>query len=101
MGSLTSCDPSDIMDTIQKLAKERICASIISLAAEIQVCKLITKATRGSFQVAINESHLKELIMDHLVPPAINALTSSPDASSLILMGFPSSATPGSMLCSW
>ena len=47
MGSLTTCDPGDIYDTIDSLANENIRVSVVGLAAEVQICKLMCKKTKG------------------------------------------------------
>lgn len=99
IGSLTSCDPTDIMDTVHTLSKEKITASVISLAAEIQVCKLVAKATNGKFQVILNEQHFQELMLNYIIPPSLNSVTTS--ASNMILMGFPTHLSPTTRLCSW
>lgn len=99
MGSLTSCDPTDIMNTIKSLAKEKIKSSVISLAAEIQVCKTLAKLTNGTFQVVLSEPHFKELMSDQLVPPALESETAQ--NTNMILMGFPGSISSNAALCAW
>lgn len=47
MGSLTTCDPGDIYDTIDSLVSENIRVSVVGLAAEVQICKLMCKKTKG------------------------------------------------------
>jgi transcription initiation factor TFIIH subunit 2 len=46
-GSLTTCDPGDIFDTIAQLKKEHVRVSFVGLAAEIQVCRTLCKETNG------------------------------------------------------
>lgn len=46
-GSLTTCDPSDIHDTIALLQKEMIRVNIVGLAAEVQICRVICQSTKG------------------------------------------------------
>lgn len=48
MGSLTTCDPGDIYDTIDSLVSENIRVSVVGLAAEVQICKLMCKKTKGN-----------------------------------------------------
>jgi hypothetical protein len=60
MGSLTTCDPGNIFDTIkvayvwrgalslQTLAKERVRVSIIGLAAQVRVCQTVCEDTGGT-----------------------------------------------------
>lgn len=47
MGSLTTTDPGNIHDTIAQLVKDNIRASVIALAAEVQVLKFLTLQTKG------------------------------------------------------
>lgn len=84
MGSLTSCDPSDIHKTIDTLVKGNIRCSVIGLSAEIYVCKALTSKTNGIYNIALDETHLKDLIFSHL-----NPLPSSVTESTLMKMGFP------------
>lgn len=46
-GSLTTCDPSDIHETIDLLKKEMVRVSIVGLAAEVQICRLLSDSTKG------------------------------------------------------
>lgn len=47
MGSLTSCDPGDIYETIANYRQDGIRVSVIGLAAEVHVCKALCKETGG------------------------------------------------------
>ncbi|XP_066260937.1 general transcription factor IIH subunit 2 [Euwallacea similis] len=85
MGSLTTCDPTDISSTIEKLKQEGIRCSIIGLAAEVHVCRTLASETKGTYNVILDDSHLKDLLYQQVEPsPAAAALE-----SSLIKMGFP------------
>ena len=68
MGSLTSCDPSDIHKTIDSLAKDNIRCSVIGLSAEVYICKELTTKTNGVYNVAMEETHLKDLLFQYLNP---------------------------------
>lgn len=48
MGSLTTTDPGNIHDTITQLTQDNIRASVIALAAEVQVLKVLTTQTKGT-----------------------------------------------------
>lgn len=85
IASLTTCDPSDIQSTIDSLVTSNVRVSFIGLSAEVQVCKRISKATKGSYSVILDEHHFKELLSDHLQPPPASVSTTS----SLVRMGFP------------
>ncbi|CAO3672205.1 unnamed protein product [Umbelopsis ramanniana] len=85
-GSLTTCDPGDIYDTIAQLKKEHVRVSFVGLAAEIQVCRTLCKETNGSYGVVLNEAHFKDLLFEAIPPPAI---TQTRNTSNLVMMGFP------------
>ncbi|CAG8605585.1 1602_t:CDS:2 [Paraglomus brasilianum] len=46
-GSLTTCDPGNIYDTISQLQKDSIRVSVVGLAAEVQICRYMAKETKG------------------------------------------------------
>ncbi|CAG8789587.1 42522_t:CDS:2 [Gigaspora margarita] len=86
MGSLTSCDPGDINETIDNLVSENIRVSIVGLAAEVQICKLMCKKTKGTYGVVLNEAHFKDLLFEIIPPPPVSIVKSK---SELVVMGFP------------
>ena len=106
-GSLLSSDPSDIHTTIASLVASSITATVIGLAAQVAICTTLVKRTNPSlphsetYNVALNESHYRDLLMRATTPPATSA--SSADAASkpsLLMMGFPSRITdPVATLC--
>ncbi|XP_064459620.1 general transcription factor IIH subunit 2-like [Ornithodoros turicata] len=85
LGSLTTCDPGDIYSTIEMVKKQNVRCSVIGLAAELRVCRALTKSTGGTYGVILDEPHFKDLLFQHVAPPPVigNA------ESSLIRMGFP------------
>ncbi|XP_061364808.1 general transcription factor IIH subunit 2 [Gastrolobium bilobum] len=92
--ALSTCDPGDLMETIQKCKKSKIRCSVIGLAAEMFVCKHLCQETGGTYSVALDESHFKELILEHAPPPPAIAEYAT---SNLIKMGFPQRAAEGSV----
>ena len=88
MGSLTTCDPGDINKTIQSAVETKIRCSVINLAAEVRVYKELSSRTGGLHNVVLDDLHLRDLLTQHLDPPA----SASTAESSLIRMGFPSHA---------
>lgn len=84
-GSLTSCDPGDIYTTIKALKDYSIRCSVIGLGAEIRVCDKLCKATNGKYDVVLDETHYKDLLLQHCNPPPCTVNTES----ALIRMGFP------------
>lgn len=84
LGSLTTCDPGDINSVIQSLSSFNIRSSVISLSAEVRVCKTLVTATKGTYDVIMDDEHFKNVLFEHLNPPAAIKGTQS----SLIRMGF-------------
>lgn len=58
--ALSTCDPGDIMDTIQKCKKSKIRCSVVGLSAEIFICKHLCLETGGSYSVALDEVSLTD-----------------------------------------
>ncbi|XP_003737828.1 general transcription factor IIH subunit 2 [Galendromus occidentalis] len=85
LGSLTTCDPTDINETIEEAKKLGLRCSVIGLAAEVYVCRRLTEITGGSYHIVVDEDHLRELLANHLLPPpALNNIE-----CSMVKMGFP------------
>ena len=98
MGSLTTCDPSDINTTIKACVEHNVRCSVVGLSAEVMVLKRLAKETKGSYGVILDEHHFKELLNAHLLPPPASVSTES----SLIRMGFPTpvaEAVPSMCVC--
>ncbi|KIS66281.1 putative TFIIH subunit (transcription initiation factor), factor B [Mycosarcoma maydis] len=70
-GSLTTCDPGNIHDTIATLVKDNIRVSIVHLAAEVKVFKDVCTRTGGTFSVALNEGHFHDSLFELVPPPAV------------------------------
>ncbi|KAF8325227.1 Ssl1-like-domain-containing protein [Cantharellus anzutake] len=111
-GSLTTCDPGNIHDTVQSCVVDRIRISVVALAAEMKICRDMCSQTGGSFGVVLNEGHYKDLMFDAIPPPAQHALptgkgpnapTTSNPSSDLLIMGFPTrlpeSSPPSLCVC--
>jgi transcription initiation factor TFIIH subunit 2 len=84
-GSLNTCDPSSIYETISQLQESEIKVSIIGLSAQLKVCELICKQTGGSYHVILGASHYKEMLHGFVIPPPLTNETKS----RMIPMGFP------------
>lgn len=85
MASLTTCDPSNIHDTIAELRRERVRCSVISLSAEVAVYKLLAARTRASFSVPMHIEGFRDALLDFTSPPP----TTDRIKATLIQMGFP------------
>ncbi|XP_041957842.1 general transcription factor IIH subunit 2 [Alosa sapidissima] len=83
--SLTTCDPANIYDLVKTLKALKIRVSVIGLSAEVRVCTVLTRETGGTYNVILDESHFRELLMLQVKPPP----ASSSSECSLIRMGFP------------
>lgn len=102
MGSLTTCDPSDINTTIETLKKERVRCSVISLSAEIRICRHLTVETGGIYSAVLDDSHYRDQLLQHIDPPP----AAQTQENSLIKMGFPHSQNeeakePPLTMCMW
>lgn len=64
--------------------------SVVSVSAEVHVCRRLAQETGGSYGVALNESHLEDLMRSHAPPPP--ALPGQLSAE-LVRMGFPQRAS--------
>lgn len=85
MSSLTTCDPSDIHVTIDNLKQEGIRCSVVSLSAEIHVCRSLTEQTGGVYGAVLDDVHFRDQLLQHVDPPP----AARTQENSLIKMGFP------------
>ena len=49
--------------------------SIISLSAEMYICRKVTEETNGSYCVALDSKHFADLLMGQVAPPPTVAAT--------------------------
>lgn len=113
IGSLTTCDPGDIHETIQvclvelyslhikiwemrcfflqfypllqSMKSEGIRCSVIGVAAELNICKLMAVKTLGEHGVVLDDKHFKEKLAVHIDPPPAAMRLDA----ALVKMGFP------------
>ncbi|XP_037936879.1 general transcription factor IIH subunit 2-like [Teleopsis dalmanni] len=86
MSSLSTCDPSDINIILETIKEAGIRCSMISFSAEVRLFRYLTQQTKGEFDVVLDGSHYRDLLLKHCVPtPA--ALVQN---QSLVVIGFPS-----------
>ncbi|KAF6171133.1 hypothetical protein GIB67_012207 [Kingdonia uniflora] len=85
--ALTTCDPVDIMETIQKCKKSKLRCSIIGLSAEMYICKHLCQETGGTYS-----GIRRDLLLEHAPPPPAIAEFA---VSNLIKMGFPQRGAEG------
>jgi transcription initiation factor TFIIH subunit 2 len=84
-GSLMTRDPADINDFAPILQEHKIRVSVVSLAAEVHIFKMLAKWTNGVHNVPLNEDHCKDLLFEFLQPPPLYRNV----PASLVYMGFP------------
>ncbi|KAJ2670883.1 hypothetical protein IWW42_003752 [Coemansia sp. RSA 1085] len=89
-GSLTTCDPGDIEQTLQALKQGEVRVSMVHLAAEVFAFKRICKETGGVFAVAIDEDNMKDVLFECVPPPS---MASSRATADMVRMGFPIKAS--------
>ncbi|GAA5952601.1 hypothetical protein JCM10213_005634 [Rhodosporidiobolus nylandii] len=113
LGSLTSCDPTNIHQTIAETEGERIRVNIIGLSADMKICRDICDATKGVYRVARDDFAFRDLLFEFVSPPptlapskshVLGGPSTAPPTSSadLMQMGFPalvSSTYPGACSC--
>jgi len=85
--AMSTCDPGDIYVTLSALKADNVRCSVVGLGAELRICKLVSEKTGGTYTIALNEDHYRELTFKHAPPPPTTNMV-KPDAS-LIRMGFP------------
>lgn len=85
LGSLTTCDPGDINETIASLKHENIRCSVISLSAETRIMHHLTTQTQGIYSAILDESHYRDQLFQHIEP----LQATNTQECSLIKMGFP------------
>ncbi|CAI5467547.1 unnamed protein product [Closterium sp. Yama58-4] len=93
--ALASTDPGDILPAIRRARAAHLRCSIIGVGgAEVHICRQIAEQTGGRYSVAMDDAHLRELLMSHAPPPPVQA-GSMGSAASLVRMGFPQRAPKG------
>ena len=92
-GSLTTCDPGNIHETLESCIRDKIRISVVALAAEMKICRELCDKTGGQFGVAMNEGHFKDLLFELIPPPAQHSASSA--LTSRLASGAPANA-PGS-----
>ncbi|TXT04352.1 hypothetical protein VHUM_04119 [Vanrija humicola] len=71
--AISTADPDgaqNIHQVLADLVQARVRTTIISLSAEIKICRQIAERTGGRFGVAIDEDHYRDLLWETIPPPA-------------------------------
>lgn len=78
--ALNTCDPGDVMETVQQCKKAKIRCSVIGLSAEIYICKHLCEETGGSYTVALDEVRIMFLsyllLVNHVYQQNISVILS-------------------------
>ncbi|KAJ2779619.1 hypothetical protein GGI15_003810 [Coemansia interrupta] len=90
MGSLTTCDPGDIEQTLAALKAAGVRVSMVHLAAEVHVFRRICRETGGAFAVAADGEGLREALMECVPPPAVEGGRA---VAEMVQMGFAAKAS--------
>jgi transcription initiation factor TFIIH subunit 2 len=56
-GSLTTCDPGNIHETLESCVKSKIRVSIVALAAEMKICREFCDKTGGLLSSLLRFEH--------------------------------------------
>lgn len=86
--SLKTRDPGNIFAKIEEAKRCKIRISVICLAAELYICRKIAEDTGGSFNVAIDSTHFRELLLAQTIPPPDLKKRESM-TTDFVYMGFP------------
>jgi transcription initiation factor TFIIH subunit 2 len=87
--------PTNIHQVLDDLVAARVRTTIISLSAEIKICRQIAERTGGRFGVAVDEDHYRDLLWETVPPPAqtIAAPTTQSVHEALARGGLPGSTS--------
>ena len=72
VSALSTCDPGNVHAAIAAAKSAKVRVSVVSVAAEMHVCRRMAEETGGMFGVAQSQLHLEELLMAHAPPPPLN-----------------------------
>ena len=86
VSGLSTCDPGNVHTAIAAAKSAKVRVSVVSVAAEMHVCRRMSEETGGMFGVSTSQHHLEELLLGHAPPPPLNEEATK---ASLVHMGFP------------
>jgi transcription initiation factor TFIIH subunit 2 len=90
LAALSTVDPGDASAAIRAARDAKVRVSVVGVAGEVYVFKKAAASTGGTYAVALDEPHLRELLRAHAPPPPA---PSSRVAAQLVRMGFPTRAS--------
>lgn len=96
LSSLTTFDPSDVLNTAKKLLRDNVRCSIISLSGEVFLYSKIAQETNGEFSVPLDANHFWQILLSIIPPPPdvtspadTQRLERQKETSDIIQVGFP------------
>ncbi|KMS65361.1 hypothetical protein BVRB_036770, partial [Beta vulgaris subsp. vulgaris] len=87
MSALSSCDPGDVYATIAAMRADNIRCSVVTLSAEMFVCRRLAQMTLGSYSVSAGPGAISALFSAHVAPPIVPGSTVK--RRRWVYMGFP------------
>ncbi|KAH0003611.1 transcription initiation factor TFIIH subunit H2, variant, partial [Aureobasidium melanogenum] len=96
LGALSSSDPGDIHQTINACVRDKLRVTVIGLAAQMHICADLCARTNagdtGSYNVALDEPHYRELLMAITTPPVMRQTSSTAATRRLTFAHLPLTA---------
>eukprot|EP00946_MAST-07B_sp_MAST-7B-sp1_P000186 g186.t1 len=86
--SLCTADTSNIHTVIAGLFENKVRCSVVGMGGELHVLRNLATETGGTYHVAMDSAHLKDLIVGHKDPPPLEKGRSSTFAHPM-RVGFP------------
>lgn len=97
MNSLTTCDAGDLGETLKYLKQNNVKINIIHLGAQLDICKRLTRETKGILSVPNSEADLEECLIKLSKPPPMNREEEACEKSTMVKMGFPTFRKPSAV----
>ncbi|ETV75839.1 hypothetical protein H257_09819 [Aphanomyces astaci] len=97
-GSLTTTDPGDIFGTLAALKRDSVRCSFVGIGAEMHLLKRIAKETHGTYSVALDAPHFRDLL-SAFTTPCPSLASSVAKFATLVEMGFPQKRSGVLSLC--
>ena len=91
--SLTTCDPGNVLHTINEVRDAGIRASVIGFGAALRVLQYLADATGGKYAVPTSSHHFRQILLSHAVPTPVKRGAQA-FGNALVKMGFPGVETP-------
>ncbi|CEO99957.1 unnamed protein product (mitochondrion) [Plasmodiophora brassicae] len=87
MASLNTCDPGDVFQTIETMKRDGVRCSVVTLSAELFVCRRLATTTNGTYRVCSGTSAVAAHLAEHVSPPVVPQVAAR--KRKWVFMGFP------------